>query len=165
MALSPAFFREQWPRYELDGLTETEMRRRDKVLLPVWHGGSHEDVVAQSPSLASRKAVHSSDGLDAVVSAILRVVRAQGSPLIAARDLLIERGVTPPIITDPYWLEITAASNRVDAFGAVAPEESVWGRWTFPLPSKEGAPKQWGERLAWTALQLGWSAVVETQRI
>lgn len=165
IVLSPAFFEKKWTQYELDGLTEVEMRGHDKVLLPVWHDVTHADVMARSPSLANRKAVLSSDGLDKVLAAILRVVRPQGSPLIAARDLLIEWGVTPPVITDPYWLEVTEASNRVEAFGASVPEESVWGRWTFPLPSKEGGPKQWGERLAWTALQMGWSDEAERLRI
>jgi hypothetical protein len=165
VVLSPSFFQKRWTQYELDGLTEVEMRGRDKVLLPVWHKVTHSDVVAQSPSLANRKAVMSSDGLETVVAAILRVVRPQSSPLIAARDLLLQWGVTPPVITDSYWLEITEASNRVDAFGASVPDESVWGRWTFPLPPKVGGPKQWGERLAWTALQIQWSDAAENERI
>lgn len=165
IVISPAFFEKRWPQYELDGLIEIEMRGRDKVLLPIWHGVTHSEVIAQSPSLANRVAVHSSRGLDSVVSEIMKVVRPQGSPLIVARDVLIEMGVVPPVITDPYWLEITEASNRVDSFGASVPEESVWGRWTFPLPSKEGGPQQWGERLAWTALQLAWSDAAETQKV
>ncbi|MCR4426617.1 MAG: toll/interleukin-1 receptor domain-containing protein, partial [Firmicutes bacterium] len=127
VVLSPAFFNKQWPQYELDGLTEVEMRGRDKVVLPIWHGVSREDVVSQSPSLANRKSISSVAGIEAVVAAIMRVVRPQGSPLVAARDLLLEWGVTPPVITDPYWLEVTEASNRADAFGATVPENSVWG--------------------------------------
>jgi hypothetical protein len=165
IVISPAFFEKRWPQYELDGLIEIEMRGRDKVILPIWHGVTHFEVVAQSPSLANRVAVLSSRGLDSVVSEIMKVVRPQGSPLIVARDLLLEWDVVPPVITDPYWLEITEASNRVDAFGASVPDESVWGRWTFPLPSKEGGPQQWGQRLAWTALQLDWSNAAETQKV
>ncbi len=165
VVLSRAFFEKRWPQYELDGLTEIEMRGRDKVLLPIWHEVSHADVLAQSPSLANRKAITSAEDIEDVVDAIMRVVRPQGSPLIAARDTLLEWGVTPPVITDPYWLEVTEASNRVDAFGAAVPEESVWGRWTFPLPPKEGGPQQWGERLAWTALQMRWSDEAERQAV
>ena len=165
VVLSHAFFNKQWPQYELDGLTEIEMRGRDKVLLPIWHGVGHKEVTSQSPSLANRKAISSTGGIEPVVAAIMQVVRPQGSPLIAARDLLLEWGVTPPVITDPYWLEVTEASNQVNASGAVVPEKSTWGRWTFPLPPKEGGAQQWGERLAWSALQLNWSEAAEKQAI
>jgi hypothetical protein len=165
LVLSPAFFNKKWPQYELDGLTEIEMRGNDKVLLPIWHCVGHGEVVTYSPALANRKAISSAEGLDNVVAAILRVVRPQGSPLVEARDLLLKWGVIPPVITDPYWLEVVEASNRIDAFGAVVPEESAWGRWTFPLPSKEGGAKQWGERLTWTALQLRWSHEAEEREV
>lgn len=165
VVLSQAFFDKRWTQYELDGLTEIEMRGRGKVLLPVWHGVTHTDVFARSPSLANRNAVSSKNGLASVVAAIVRVVRPQGSPLIAARDTLLEWGVTPPVVTDSYWLEVIEASNRVDAFGASVPDESIWGRWTFPLPPKEGGPQQWGERLAWTALQMRWSEAAESELV
>jgi hypothetical protein len=165
LVLSPAFFNKKWPQYELDGLTEIEMRGRDKVLLPIWHGVGHQEVITYSPALANRKAISSAEGLGKVVTAILRVVRPQGSPLVEARDLLLRWGVTPPVITDPYWLEVVEASNRVDAFGAAIPDEHVWGRWTFPLPPKEGSAQQWGERLAWAALQLQWSQEAEERKV
>jgi hypothetical protein len=165
VVLSRAFFNKKWSQYELDGLTEIEMRGRDKVLLPIWHGVDHSEVLTYSPSLANRKAISSEEGMDRVVAAIIRVVRPQGSPLVEARDLLLEWGVTPPVITDPYWLEVVEASNRVEAYGATVPEESVWGRWTFPLPSKEGGPQHWGERLAFAAMQLQWSEEGEKQAI
>jgi hypothetical protein len=165
VVLSRSFFRKNWTQYELDGLTELEMRGHDKVLLPIWHDLTHSEVLAYSPALANRKAVMSADGVDAVVSAVLRVLRPQGSPLIHARDLLLERGVTPPVITDAYWLEVTEASNRIGSSGAVVPDEAVWGRWSFPLPEKEGGPENWGERLAWTAMQLAWTKDADILRI
>lgn len=156
VVLSKAFFDKKWPQYELDGLAEREMRGQDKIILPVWHGVTHDDILAFSPSLAGRKAVHSGQGIKRVVDEILDVVRPQGSPLIAARDVLLQWGVTPPVITDEYWLKIVEASNRVPGFGANVPEESSWNRWSFPLPPKEGTAQSWGERLAWTALQQKW---------
>lgn len=165
IVLSSAFFQKKWTQYELDGLTEIEMGGRNKVLLPVWYGIGHDDVVRYSPSLANRHAVISNRGLDAVVAEILKIVQPQGSPLVAARNLLLEWGMTPPVVTAPYWLEVTEASNRASAFGPTLPSESVWGRWTFPLPTKEGGFKQWGERLAWTALQMQWTEEAEKLRI
>jgi hypothetical protein len=65
-------------------------------------------------------------------------------------------GLTPPVITDQYWLEVVEASNRIPGFGASVPDESSWDRWSFPLPEKEDNANAWGERLAWTAMQLNW---------
>jgi hypothetical protein len=154
--LSKAFFCRNWPQYELDALAEREMAGNDKVLLPIWHGITHKDVMGYSLALSGRKAVSSSLGINKIVKEILAVIKPQGSPLIAARDYLLEWGVTPPVITDQYWLDVVEASNRVPGFGAVVPEESSWRRWSFPLPDKKADCSAWGQRLAWTAMQLNW---------
>ncbi len=156
VVLSHSFFEKNWPQYELDGLAEREMKGNDVVLLPVWHGVVHNDVYRYSPSLAGRKAVTTDGGIEAVVEAILAVLRPQQSPLIIARDTLLQWGISPPVVTDQYWLEVTEASNRLPGFGGGIPEESTWRRWSFPLPEKEDDAKSWGERLAWTAMQLNW---------
>jgi len=158
VVLSKAFFKKEWPQYELDGLAEREMKGRDKLILPIWHDVTHDDILAYSPSLAGRRAVLSSEGLEKVVDEILDVVRPQGSPLIVARDIVIEWGLTPPVITDEYWLRVVEASNRLPGFGPTIPDESIWSRWSFPLPPKGETAQNWGERLAWTAMQQDWVA-------
>ncbi len=45
VVLSHAFFNKNWPQYELDGLAERETKGRDTVILPVWHGVSHDNVM------------------------------------------------------------------------------------------------------------------------
>jgi hypothetical protein len=161
VVLSPSFFEKQWPQYELDGLAQRETQGSDVVILPVWHNVSYAEVSRFSLPLANRKAVPSSVGMKRVVRAILDIVHPQGSPLISARDQLVEWGMTPPVITDEYWLHVVEASNRTPGYGANIPEESIWGRWSFPLPEKQGGAKQWGERLAWTAMQLNWVKTAE----
>lgn len=155
--LSPSFFAKNWPQYELDGLLSREMQGNDKVLLPIWHNVSATDVAKYSPPLAGRRAVSTDRGLDEVVAHILRAVRPVGSPLIIARDELLEWGITPPVVTDEFWLDVVEASNRVPAYGAVVPEVSTWGRWSFPLPELDGTAQGRGFRLAWTAMQLRWT--------
>jgi TIR domain len=71
--LSKHFFAKHWPNQELSGLAAIEVCG-EKVILPVWHGVTHADVVAYSPILADRKAVSSEDGLEKVVTAIQAVV-------------------------------------------------------------------------------------------
>lgn len=161
VVLSNAFFEKKWPQYELDGLAEREMKGADKVILPIWHGVDHDDIMQYSPSLAGRKAASSIEGLKKIVDEILDVVHPQGSPLIVARDTLIEWGITPPVITDRYWLDVVVASNRLPGYGATIPQESTWSQWSFPLPPKESGAKDWGERLAWTAMQLRWVETAE----
>lgn len=73
--LSPRFFAKNWPRKELDGLAAREVGSGEKVILPVWHDVSEEDVRQHSPTLASKLGVPTSSGLTKVVETIVRVLR------------------------------------------------------------------------------------------
>ncbi len=81
VVLSPNFFQKKWPQDELDGLVQREIKNR-KVILPIWHNISHDEVAKYSPILADRVAVKSSDALDHVVRKLLEVIRP---PLTADR--------------------------------------------------------------------------------
>jgi hypothetical protein len=74
VVLSLSFFEKHWPQVELDGLAQREVNGQ-KVILPIWHKVSREDVVKFSPTLADRLAVESARGMDAVVNEVLRVVQ------------------------------------------------------------------------------------------
>ena len=74
VVLSPRFFAKEWPQRELDGLVSRESSGQ-KVILPVWHEVSFDDVRKYSPTLADRFAVSSSDGLAKVVDEIVRVLQ------------------------------------------------------------------------------------------
>jgi TIR domain len=54
--LSKSFFEKNWPQYELNGLTAREMEKH-KVILPVWHNITKEEVLSFSPTLADKIAV------------------------------------------------------------------------------------------------------------
>jgi hypothetical protein len=73
--LSKRFLEKPWPQRELRGLVSREIASGVKVILPVWHEISEEDVIAASPPLASVLAVSTSRGLDHVVEQILKVVK------------------------------------------------------------------------------------------
>lgn len=55
VVLSPAFFAKNWPQYELNGLTACELEGH-KVILPVWHNVTKQDVLRFSPPLADKVA-------------------------------------------------------------------------------------------------------------
>lgn len=68
--LSPRFFETHWPQQELNGLVTREVNAR-KVILPVWHGVTFDDVRKYSVTLADRVAVQTSKGPAVVVETIL----------------------------------------------------------------------------------------------
>lgn len=59
VVLSPSFFKKNWPQRELDGLVAREMAG-GKVILPIWHRITKDEVLAQSPTLADKLAVSTS---------------------------------------------------------------------------------------------------------
>lgn len=71
--LSKAFFSKDWPKKELDGLISKEVDGK-KVILPIWHGVSRDEVAKYSLILSGRVASKSSEGLAVVVSDILDVI-------------------------------------------------------------------------------------------
>lgn len=79
--LSPTFFSKQWPQRELDGLVARETASGEKAILPIWHDVDQNAVAAYSPTLADRVAAFSTQGVDALVRQIVRVLgRDQDNP-------------------------------------------------------------------------------------
>ena len=93
VVISEHFLVKPWTEYELRGLTTKEVFRRDKVIIPVWHGVTAEDVAAFSPSLADKVAVVT-DGksIEEVAEAVIRAIR----PDIAQRMSLFRALRHPP---------------------------------------------------------------------
>jgi hypothetical protein len=161
VVLSPAFFSKKWPLRELNGLVAREMSGQNSVILPVWHNITAQQILEYSPPLADRKAVDTKAGLATVCNELLRKLRPDESPLLVARDKLIYHGVNPPVVTDEWWLNVVEASNRIPCWGFAIPEESHWGRWTFPLPNYKSTGEARGVRLAWTAMQMEWEKAAD----
>lgn len=72
--LSPHFFAKEWPRRELDGLVARETTERAKRILPIWHNVTQATVAQYSPTLASKLAALTSNGLESVVDAVVAVL-------------------------------------------------------------------------------------------
>jgi hypothetical protein len=60
VVLSPKFFAKNWPQYELDGLVAKEMQDRRKIILPLWHRVSKDEVIRYSPNLSDKVALSTS---------------------------------------------------------------------------------------------------------
>ena len=50
--LSRSFFEKQWPQAELDALYSRQMSGDQKVILPVWHEISKDEILKAAPTLA-----------------------------------------------------------------------------------------------------------------
>jgi hypothetical protein len=59
VVLSSSFFGKSWTQYEFDGLIAKEMSGR-KMILPIWHKVTKDEVLRFSPSLADKVALNSS---------------------------------------------------------------------------------------------------------
>lgn len=74
VVLSRAFFSKNWPQYELEGLTARQMVG-EKVVLPIWHGVTREDILRYSPPLADRLAIDSkTTTVQQMVSSVASVI-------------------------------------------------------------------------------------------
>lgn len=74
VVLSQSFFSKEWPQRELDGLVAKEISS-GKLILPIWHNVSKEDVAAFSPILADRVAVSSDKGMEHIIKEILAAIK------------------------------------------------------------------------------------------
>jgi hypothetical protein len=78
VVLSPAFFAKNWPKYELDGLVTREMTG-ERVILPVWHRLTKEQVIEQSPTLADRLAGNSGTATTEEIAAEIAALVREGA--------------------------------------------------------------------------------------
>jgi len=75
VVLSRSFISKSWPEYELRGLVSKEMGR-DKVILPLWHNISRDEVLNFSPPLADKVALDTTKlSLHEIALRILKVVK------------------------------------------------------------------------------------------
>jgi hypothetical protein len=69
VVLSKAFFAKNWTQYELDGFVTREQAGGEQLILPIWHNLSKDELIAQSPPLADKVAVRTSDYTIAEIAA------------------------------------------------------------------------------------------------
>jgi TIR domain len=75
VVLSPAFIAKRWTGYELRGLTSREMIG-GKIILPIWHNVSIEDVVKFNPPLADKVAIATNSmGIAEIAIKVIETIR------------------------------------------------------------------------------------------
>jgi hypothetical protein len=90
VVLSSAFFAKNWPQYELDGLVTKEVNGGEKVILPIWHKVSKDEVAHYSPSLADKVALNTGlQTLAEIVDQLVEVILptdAREKMIVAGED-------------------------------------------------------------------------------
>jgi hypothetical protein len=79
VVLSPSFFDRPWPQSELDGLAGRQNAEGRKVILPVLHNITIEEVRKRSPLLAGLLATASDQGISHVVDDLLKAMNFRRS--------------------------------------------------------------------------------------
>jgi TIR domain len=154
VVLSPAFFAKKWPEYELRGLTARELSG-SKVILPIWHNVSHQDVLAFSPPMADKIAVESHKSTpvqvalkvietvrpDIFTRILRRLAYVENLAKAQTRDIVPSRIITGPIRHEKLPLDLVGRVRliRASLLGAYPHSMAFWldGFKRDAHPSKE----------------------------
>ena len=156
--LSPHFFGKEWPQKELGGLVARETSG-EKVVLPVWHNISADQIREYSPILADRVGVSSDHGLEHVVSELLRVLQPfrpfepemipipageflMGSDPRKDKDAFDSEQPQHTLYLPDYYIAKTPVTNaQYAAFVRSGyPPPALWGGWQQPPRGKGDHP-------------------------
>jgi len=151
VVLSPHFFGKSWPEWELNGLVQRHLAGSHNVIVPIWHRVTRNTVADYSPPLADIVAIRSDQGLARVVEQVLKIIRPEESALVVARNLMLDRGYEPPVISDDWWIDIIEGAEGQDNY-----------RWCFPVWRMTEDSTSRGDRLSWIVMQHLWQQEVES---
>ena len=73
--LSKDFFSKRWPEHELNGLYAMATNTSNKIILPVWHNITKEEVLSYSPMLADIVALRTDIGIDVIGEELEKEIR------------------------------------------------------------------------------------------
>jgi hypothetical protein len=123
---SKAFLsKKKWTEYELNALFAREKAGK-KVILPIWHGVTRDDLLLYSPAFADRLAkISSNDGYDDIVSTFKRMLgkdKLQEPTILPAKTPDTSDTAIPPKkanAVEPNWImkrkEEAAEAKRKEA--------------------------------------------------
>lgn len=89
VVLSKSFIAKKWPNYEIDGLFSIEMSGKAKIILPIWHDVTREDVMNFSPTLADRMAIKSDMTDGEIMQTLAKVIGPPVDPRLRFRRVWI----------------------------------------------------------------------------
>jgi hypothetical protein len=90
VVFSPSFLVKNWPKAELNGLFARQMQGKRRVILPIWHEISANEMIKAIPIQADSIALKSSDGVESVARSLVEVIRPSLLKLEQKRGLAFE---------------------------------------------------------------------------
>jgi hypothetical protein len=139
--LSKNFFLKNWPQVELDGLYARAIAGTRKVILPVWHNVTKQEVYNYSPTLADLVGLRTTDGIDKVAVSLKKEIREEQN---RARSIIQDQSSSDREYENGCRAGVVRGRQDIDAFwngqlanlsGAKAPP--------CPLPDKIDYCKGW----------------------
>ena len=153
VVLSKNFFNKPWAKRELKGLNIRELSEGRDLILPIWHRINLIDVLEYSPPLADKMALSSTLGINSLIRKLKDKIKPEVSPLIVAKENLMNLNVDTPPISSEWWLDMIEYKEFLKY-----PDLNSQKRWTFPLPfPDDDYGRKRGMNLALSALQSDWS--------
>src|SRR6266536_3802312 len=96
VVLSPSFFARGWTQHELSGLWSREIGQ-GKVILPLWHRITKEEVLSQSPTLVDKLALNTAEKtIGQIAIELIAVIRSDIYRLLQFRALRAELRTREP---------------------------------------------------------------------
>ncbi len=117
VVFSRAFLRKKkWTEYELNGLFARE-KAGEKVILPIWHGITHDDLAEYSPTFADRLAkVSSRDNYADIVGSLLALL-GRAKPPVVSDQAVADKRVTILAHPEPTPNTIAYADHAIGEDG------------------------------------------------
>lgn len=133
--LSHKFFSKGWPKAELDGLFSRELSG-EKVILPVWHKISFEEIKGYSPLIAGKLAVNTDSGLIEVKNKILSAINKVGRKYTIGKPIYSGKLTRKALMDFPEGSYIVSNCYGVfdkrplleEIIGSPNDRESLWKR-------------------------------------
>ena len=73
--ISKKFFEKNWPLQELGALITKQVNLNKRIILPIWHNISKEEIQEYSPILTDTVAANSIDGIENIAKKLYREIR------------------------------------------------------------------------------------------
>lgn len=70
--VSKKYFEKSWPKQELEALITKQVNLNKRIILPIWHNISKEEVQQKSPILANTVAAKSSEGVENIAAKLYK---------------------------------------------------------------------------------------------
>jgi hypothetical protein len=92
--LSKRFFQKKWPRRELNALISKQVRKNKRIILPIWHDISEQEIAKYSDIMADSYAAKSSEGISSIAEKFYKHIRGIRVLYNFSSDRAIKRGIS-----------------------------------------------------------------------